>query len=541
MVSTNIIKQIQTKVISIFAWLIILCLGCNHKSSFSVDQYLSVISIGDSIYANNNSTQDFIDASYYYDSAYAIATYLKNDTLLAHAYLAKGRIYDAWRNDGAKTIAYYSKAAAAFKKINAFDSYIFCSGLTMHAFADNKDSAGAAKTAFQIFNSLHDSLKLKYSRILVLIADECTKIKAYSMAQKILKSIDTKKVINTNLKYRDKFYNANFNIFTFNNPGVKNPYLDSFLINLIDCSPFDSADITQKLYLYYKQVNQPLESFKALQKYNELSQKLNNQNMESKFGYRLKTMEKNEIILKDEIFKKDKIITRAIASIFLIALLASLYLLLNAIKMRKRTEKFNLELQEKYNEIQVMHQEMNHRIKNNIYMVYSMLKMQEKQAKTIEQKQYISETTNRINSMALMHEELFLKQSTKESLSKYLEKIVTAVSEQFSHEQQIIRAIKIENVSLGSNTILPIGLLINELLTNSMKYAKVNKGALLKINLHIYENNNKVFIEYFDNGDTKNLQINAGMGTKLIELLTKQIKAQRVTKENNPFYYSIII
>jgi two-component sensor histidine kinase len=497
------------------------------------------LDIGDSLYAKNSCNQDFIDASYYYDTAFVIAQQTKDDTAIANAYLAKGRLYDAWKKDADKTIFNYSKASEIYKKIKLDRACAYAAGLAIHAMADKGDTVATLNAIQDLIKDKSEDTLRKYNNLIALVSSEAVKVKAFDVATKLLGYITVTQLVTEPINYKHKYYEAQFDMFCALHPSKPNPFLDSFLLTIQSKSPFDSAVVQLKVYKYYKHLGQYAASLKAYETHIAISENLSTSESNTSFSKRLSEIEQKELEYKGLLAYKDKIIKWVVFAIIGIVLIASLWLTFNTNKLRKRTEQYNLDLQDKLTEIQLLNQEMHHRIKNNIYMVYSMLKMQEKQATSTEQKQLIAETTNRINSMALMHEELFLKQSTKESLNNYLAKVIKMVSEQFSHQKNLSVNTNIDQVSLPNKDILPLGLLINELLTNSIKYAIPEDDKILQLNLRIFTQDSNIFLEYFDNGKNLENPAKQGLGTRLIELLTKQLKAERIHISGSAFHYKL--
>lgn len=137
---------------------------------------------------------------------------------------------------------------------------------------------------------------------------------------------------------------------------------------------------------------------------------------------------------------------------------------------RKRAEKqIRASLQEK----EVMLKEIHHRVKNNLQVVSSLLKLQ---AGYIQDKRIVEvfkESQNRVSAMALIHEKLYQSEDlAKTNFSEYIQSLVTALFRSYSAYSRSIKLhLDVQEVRLSIDTAIPCGLIINELVSNSLKYA----------------------------------------------------------------------
>jgi PAS domain S-box-containing protein len=137
---------------------------------------------------------------------------------------------------------------------------------------------------------------------------------------------------------------------------------------------------------------------------------------------------------------------------------------------RKRTEE---KIKASLNEKEVLLREIHHRVKNNMQIISSLLKLQ---AGYIEDKKYLEmfkESQNRILTMSLVYEKLYRsKDFTKINFKEYIHNLANGVFQSYSgRSSNILLNLNIENVELGIDSAIPCGLIINELVTNSLKYA----------------------------------------------------------------------
>lgn len=145
--------------------------------------------------------------------------------------------------------------------------------------------------------------------------------------------------------------------------------------------------------------------------------------------------------------------------------------------------------------------ETHHRVKNNLQVVASLLKLQAGYIKDADSKKYFDDSRNRIGTIAALHEKLYGSQKyTKIELKRYVEQLIEMSSTSLGIDDKKIK-IKhsIEDVSIDVEYSVPVGLVINEILTNSIKYAFPGnmKG---EIYINISKNLGELYIEIGDNG-----------------------------------------
>lgn len=175
--------------------------------------------------------------------------------------------------------------------------------------------------------------------------------------------------------------------------------------------------------------------------------------------------------------------------------------------------------------------EIHHRIKNNLAIVSSLLYLQNETIEDKEIRDKINQTDLRIKTIALVHEKLYAKHSVNNiEFSNYLESLAKMICRGF--EKDIKLALNLEKISLTIEKAQPLGLIINELLTNSFKHAfTATENAEIEIRLK--KNGNNYWLMYRDNGtgiehtDKKNT---GSLGLTLIQTLANQIDATYTIK-----------
>ena len=183
----------------------------------------------------------------------------------------------------------------------------------------------------------------------------------------------------------------------------------------------------------------------------------------------------------------------------------------------------------KSNENELLLKEIHHRVKNNLQTVSSLLSLQSESISDKGAYDAVQESKNRVASMALIHQKLYQGENLAAiEMRDYFETIGKAIIDSFGEKaENVSLKVEMNNVELDVDTAVPIGLIANELITNSMKYAFPNKrkGEIL-ISL-LQEENGLLKLKIADNGaGTDNDSIvkkDKGFGTLLIQLLTTQL------------------
>lgn len=185
----------------------------------------------------------------------------------------------------------------------------------------------------------------------------------------------------------------------------------------------------------------------------------------------------------------------------------------------------NLLLDKKNAENEILIKEIHHRVKNNLEIITSLLALQSAQIDDLKTKSAITESQSRINSIGIVHQKLYQGTNLgKIEMKDYIFSLSESILDSFGVGDRIELKIIMEKLDLDIDTAIPLGLIINELLTNSIKYAfPSDQKGTLTINLE-KQNNTILHLEVSDNGvGKKNIVQGTGFGAKLIELLTQQL------------------
>ncbi len=187
-------------------------------------------------------------------------------------------------------------------------------------------------------------------------------------------------------------------------------------------------------------------------------------------------------------------------------------------------------IQRKNKENSTLLKEIHHRVKNNLQIVISLLRMQRERVESTETKTDFTEAINRIHSMSLIHQQLYHERelSRIEVHSYFSELINSLLRSYLGADRKVSVHCKIDVPEMSLETIVPLGLLMNELITNSVKHAFVEEGRNYDMSLEICAYGDRgLQLTYADSGNwTASHLSGTSFGQELIEVLTEQLNGE---------------
>jgi len=188
--------------------------------------------------------------------------------------------------------------------------------------------------------------------------------------------------------------------------------------------------------------------------------------------------------------------------------------------------------------------ELNHRAKNNLALAAGMIKMQASYSEDKNTRQFLKQTQKRLETLATLHELMYLSPGTDGSveIQTYLSELVTGLQSSFGNPE-ISLEIKVDSASINMRFANTIGLLVNEIVSNSFKHAFLpGKLGLLKVDFLSKGDYFKLRIS--DNGPgfepAANTE-NTSLGNILIDEFVKQLNAEIEVNRNPGTTYLISI
>ncbi|MGD8428073.1 MAG: histidine kinase dimerization/phosphoacceptor domain -containing protein, partial [Balneolaceae bacterium] len=193
-------------------------------------------------------------------------------------------------------------------------------------------------------------------------------------------------------------------------------------------------------------------------------------------------------------------------------------------------KQYQKELKRSLTEKEFLLSEIHHRVKNNLAIIAGLIELQKDRVSDRQIANKLNETQNRIYSISGVHELLYEADNFAEiNLEKYVDKLLDRLQQTYQDpERGVIISKELDNFSVNINQAVPLGLLLNELITNSFKHA-FEKTEHPRITLKLKKSGRKITIIYRDNGkgiDDAVLEDISSLGINLIKNLLSQLNAK---------------
>ena len=277
------------------------------------------------------------------------------------------------------------------------------------------------------------------------------------------------------------------------------------------------ANFNDSALYYYEQSTTLADSMNNLERSGQIAE------MQTKYESEKKEVEIAYLNSENTIRRQRLWIAAGVAALFAVAVLFS-------VAQNRRLQKQKKQITAQSNRLQWMMKELHHRVKNNLQIVSSLLNLQTYRLTDEESISAIKESQLRVQAMSLIHQRLYqVDDVSMVNFKLYLDDLVDTLMRSFGfNSNDFDLQINVEKEFLDVDIVMPMGLLVNEILTNSFKYAYKNvKHPLLHISL--VSGKQQLHLDISDNGPGLNRygteQSKSGFGKKLIDALSKQLKA----------------
>jgi two-component sensor histidine kinase len=293
----------------------------------------------------------------------------------------------------------------------------------------------------------------------------------------------------------------------------------------------------------FKKISDSIHGTSKNKQIEELKIKYETKNKEQK----IKLLNDQSILQKSELQKSKLLNNLSIWS--LILLLITVGLLYNRYRLKQRNHA-KLELKEKeikqkntnlrhlLDEKEWLLKEIHHRVKNNLQTVISLLNSQSAYLNNDMALSAIKNSQHRIHSMSLIHQKLYNSENISTiNMPNYIKELIEYLKESFSLGQRIRFEVKIDPLELDVAQAVPLGLILNEAITNSIKYAfPEDRTGMIYVTLEKISEN-KYLLTISDNGigidaDFSSKKINS-FGMSLIKGLSDDLDAKFSMENNN--------
>jgi len=472
-----------------------------------------------------------------------------------------GNIYKD-QNNFKKALNYYKQSLVVREEINDLMGIGYSLSNIATIYGMQKDYIHTLEYATKALNILEQTgNKNGIAACLGIIANVYKAEKNYTLAQKynfkaleISEEIDNKYTIAMclvnigNIYFLDKKNQEgidylNKGLAVAKEIGAKD-YVKGTYYNLAEV--YEQMNNHKKALEYYKQYSELKDSIINDETNKELAEKTalyNNEKKEREISILKAEKEKQELLNTEE-KEQQKIVIIAISAFFSLGIFFFIYVLY-AYKKKKIANdvltRQKLVIEQKNNENETLLAEIHHRVKNNLQVISSLLSLQGKSIEDESIRLAIEDGKQRVKSMELVHKMLYEgNHFSSIEINEYIQKLVHHLANAFGiDESKFFIHINSKTIKLDIDTAVPIALILNELIINSFKYA-YSETRILQLNISIEEHGNELKIIFSDNGtiaNTSKISNSKSFGSKLIQLLCKQLNGKMEIKNDNGLCY----
>jgi two-component system, sensor histidine kinase PdtaS len=214
-------------------------------------------------------------------------------------------------------------------------------------------------------------------------------------------------------------------------------------------------------------------------------------------------------------------------------------------KKKEVIEKQSEVIQTSLTEKETLLREIHHRVKNNLQIISSLLNIQSSHIEDQNVLSSIKEGQSRVQAMSLIHQNLYQSEHINNvDIENYLKELVKYLSDMFTGgEKNIEVEVSAQNIQFDIDTAIPLGLIVNELVSNAYKYAFANKeSGHIKIGIKpINDVDFELHVDDDGNGlpEDFNPVKNKSLGLKLVKILSKQLRGKFSSKSNNGANFTV--
>ena len=409
-------------------------------------------------------------------------------------------------NRNREALALIQRVSSRFPPTNNFDQMdvYYLRGKAYHELGDYSK----AETQLNLFLQMADNYPIEYIHNVlpdgyILMADNFCAQKKFTLAKVYYEKTVALNKIFKNVVTKLNLYKTSFKIDSAT--GKKTAAIRDYQAYKIMFDSINNTAVRQKydeLKVQYETVNKD-RNIKFLKQANELQ---------------------NTKIKEDNYFKK-----MTIGVIILISIIASLLYYLYRAKQHSNIKLKSQQrvLENLITEKEWLVKEIHHRVKNNLHTIVSLLESQSAYLHNDDALAAVRDSQHRVHAMSLIHQKLYMGANmTSIKSDEYIKELVNYLKDSFKLGNVIMFKIDVEHIALDVSQAIPLGLIINEAITNSIKYAFKKSGGNISISLNKIDHS--YLLKIADNGDGLPDDFNVNdrsksLGMSLIAGLTKEI------------------
>lgn len=207
----------------------------------------------------------------------------------------------------------------------------------------------------------------------------------------------------------------------------------------------------------------------------------------------------------------------------------------------KKKRQYREELESIVKQKDLLLSEVNHRVKNNISIILSLINLQKHKVKDEFHELLFDEIRNKVFSISAVQEQLHLSEHLdKINTEQYLRELVSNLNNSFARDRALTISWDLKPLLIDITQAIPLGLIANELITNSFKYAFIPDNLTPFLHISCTEENGEIIFKVKDNGSGISSSSKGGMGMEIVESLCTQIDAKLYRKFDNGLETTIV-
>lgn len=515
--------------------------------AYHIGDSLAISIVNESYGTTRNEKQQFYDATI--------------NILASLDYLPKNKIYNLRRYGGAKALGniyYYLEDYLQAEKyfnmaleISLANNYNNSVGDTYLGLANIASVKKNYKKAHQLnhraYILLNNSRRLisKYACITNL-ASSFLNIGDLDSAEIILTQVDAKTIQKLNPPIRAKYHATSGRLYHHKNQhknaieeykksyGLAKSINDHYYmkIGLMGLSDTYNALGNDNLaFKFYREYDIIEDSIFRSHKNNQVRQ-LEAQYQNEKKVNEIALLSERNTLQSVQLSNQNRIITIGTIGLALLSLL-SFFLY----KIYQKLKNSNQLLFTSIDEKNLLLREIHHRVKNNLQIISSLLSLQSRFIEDDSALEAIKEGRNRVSSMALLHHNLYQEKNlTGIDIKNYFDELIDGLFDSYNIDPDRISLAKnITKMTLDVDTVIPLGLVVNELISNALKHAFPGdeKGI---INISLHEKNELLVLEVKDNGigvNADDFNNSTSFGNRMLRAFAQKMGAKMEIENDN--------
>jgi two-component sensor histidine kinase len=242
--------------------------------------------------------------------------------------------------------------------------------------------------------------------------------------------------------------------------------------------------------------------------------------------------------------------TLILVALMLILLGLSWWAYVQNIRSKKRIKRWNQDLKNKNDEIskqndekEMLLKEIHHRVKNNLQIISSLLELQGQNITDSQALEAVSDGQTRVKSMALIHQNLYQNQDlSKIDFKEYTQQLTKQIASVYGREKNVELVLHTKPYFFDVDTSIPLGLILNELISNAFKYAFTKQKGEITVSL-TQKSEGTYMLTVSDNGiglptDFK-IKNSSSLGLKLVSRLARQLYGRLAFRNNRGAEFTV--